>query len=204
MSIPPLILPEYEAVAEVIRQSEDWYEGGILRDLKRRLPKQRTVVDVGAHIGNHSVFWLQEGAETVVAFEPMPEAFRFLGMNLDAYPNAHAIRAAISCEPGFVWMAWDEVNWGRSRVVTGGDRRVPATTLDAWGIPDVSLLKVDVEGWQHHVIEGAVATLTRWTPDIIAEDDDGDLLDTLERIGMVGYRKTKTYPGANALYEWAP
>jgi len=71
-------------------------------------------------------------------------------------------------------------------------------------IPDVTLLKVDVEGWQASVLAGAVETLTRWVPDILIEDDHGNALEVLEGLGMVGYRLVKSYPGANYLYEWAP
>ena len=54
----PLTVYQHEAVSEVIRQTGDFYEADILDELREMYPTQRTIVDVGANIGNHSAYWL--------------------------------------------------------------------------------------------------------------------------------------------------
>jgi FkbM family methyltransferase len=46
---------------------------------------------------------------------------------------------------------------------------VPLTTIDSLGLPKVSLMKIDVEGMELDVLEGAAATIERDRPVIFAE-----------------------------------
>jgi FkbM family methyltransferase len=58
--------------------------------------------------------------------------------------------------------------------------RTPMHTVDAWlaerGGPDPSFLKVDVEGFEPGVIDGAAATITRALPSLLLEIEDRHLL----------------------------
>ena len=72
----------------------------------RKRPLRGTVIDVGARIGNHTVFFA-ERAERVIAFEPDPQAFDLLAFNTRDLPvephrialgEAHAPAAAETAE----------------------------------------------------------------------------------------------------------
>ena len=199
-----LELFEHEAVCDAIRASYDFYEAAILDDLLVRRPSEGVIVDVGAHIGNHAAYWLAFAQPLMLyAFEPQPVCYELLRRNLAAYWQAVLLPLALSDAPGWVKLEVDEVNRGRTRISPDGDVPALAVRLDDLGIDGITLLKVDVEGWQAHVLRGARATLSRWHPALLVEDEEDVVGQTLCDLYLCGYRHVAEWPGANHLWEWA-
>jgi FkbM family methyltransferase len=202
----PLELFEHEAVCDAIRAAGDFYEAPLLDELRSRRPSEGVIVDVGAHIGNHSVYWSAFVPHAaILAFEPAPETFALLYRNLGLASRGTALadRVALSDRCGSLTMRVDPVNMGRTRVDPDGELRVRAARLDDYGLDGVTLVKVDVEGWQEHVLEGARETLARCRPALLAEDEEDTVEPTLAGLGLDGYRRVASWPGANHLWEWA-
>jgi FkbM family methyltransferase len=194
-------LYEYEAVSEAIRQAGDFYEAGILDDLRARRPRERVIVDAGAHIGNHALYWSAfVPHEAILAFEPVPESFALLAANLAGDPTAICYQSALSDAPGMLRMSVDDVNRGRCAISDDGTLEVSAMTLDSLELDGVSLFKVDVESHQARVLAGASKTLERDRPAVLVEDEDGSGARVLAELG---YRHVAEWPGANHLWEWA-
>lgn len=142
-----------------------------------------TFIDVGAHIG-----WFTTAAArlvgttgTVIACEPYPSNASILKANLaeNRCANVRVIESALGDQPGTLSLA----SAGNSGGVTALDwtRRdglveVPETTLDdvAAGLDTVALLKIDVEGWEAHVLRGAARTLPR-TAHVLIEINEASL-----------------------------
>jgi FkbM family methyltransferase len=121
-----------------------------------------TVVDVGANVGALTVqaSSLVGSTGQVISIEAHPRTFRYLmgNLRLNRCSNVTALNVAAGAAPGTVTFSdlkQDDVN----RVADGGVT-VPVDTLDRQlsGI-DVSLLKIDVEGYEKFVLEGATETL---------------------------------------------
>ena len=190
-----------EAVSEVIRQTGDFYEADILDELREMYPVQRTIVDVGANIGNHAAYWSAFVPHTAMhCFEPVPDNYELLLLNA---PGAVCHPAALSDVQGRVKMAADWQNMGRSHIARRGDFRVTTRTLDTFHLDDVSLLKIDVEGYEGKVLMGARRTVMRSHPAIVVEDEHDAFGDHLMWAGISGYRKTREWSGANDLWEWS-
>jgi FkbM family methyltransferase len=132
------------------------------------------VVDVGANLGWHTVHAAQYPAvETVVSFEP--DAFNawLLDRNLalNKVGNAVVSASAVGAQCGLACLyRYRSTNFGRHTLLTDygyGSRLVPQVDLDsamqALGFGDrrVLVLKIDVEGYEPAVIEGAARTLSR-------------------------------------------
>jgi FkbM family methyltransferase len=132
------------------------------------------VVDVGANLGWHTVHAAQYPAvETVVSFEP--DAFNawLLDRNLalNKVDKAVVSVSAVGAQCGLARLyRYRSTNFGRHTLLTDygyGSRLVPLVDLDsalqALGLGDrrVLLLKIDVEGYEPAVIEGAARTLAR-------------------------------------------
>ena len=100
-------------------------------------------------------------------------------------------------------MAADWQNMGRSHIARRGDFRVTTRTLDTFHLDDVSLIKIDVEGYEGKVLMGARLTVERSHPAIVVEDEYDAFGDHLMWAGLTGYRKTREWPGANDLWEWS-
>lgn len=129
------------------------------------------VVDVGANIGNHTVFLAEFVGRPVVAFEPNPDVLGLLERNLAVNGSkVEVVRKGLGAEPGRGTAVIDDAaNAGNAHLDTsGGDLEI--TTMDAQlGGQRVALIKVDVEGMELQVLQGAVETLKKSQPHLFLE-----------------------------------
>lgn len=197
--LPMALHPEGEGVSEMIRASGDFYEAAILDRLRELHPQQRVVVDAGANIGNHSLYWSAfQWPWAIWAFEPLPDNLALLERNLLPYPLAYCVPLALSDAPGSLRMTPNPWNMGASAVTTDGPVEVQAVTLDSFALDDVSLIKVDVEEHEERVLRGARETIERCHPTVLVEDWHGTCGPLLP-----GYRLVERFQGSNDLWEWA-
>jgi FkbM family methyltransferase len=141
------------------------------------------VVEVGANIGPHTVLLAQlTGPQgLVLAFEPQRIVFQALCANLALNSILHvdARQQAVGAKPGELLVpAIDysqEGNFGGLELGKWqAGERVQVVTLDSLNLARCDLLKIDVEGMEKSVLEGATATLARLRPPIYVENDRPD------------------------------
>ncbi len=166
-------------------------------------------LDIGANIGVHTLALsrLVGPAGRVYAFEPEPHNFALLEENLrlNGATNVTALCTAVGDATGTCRLATNPRNRGDNRVLTGGawaSGEVPITTVDE-SLPvlsgaTVKFVKIDVQGYEHHVIRGMQATLAR-NPDAIlaievfpaalraAGTSPRKLIEYLAGLGMTGW-----------------
>jgi FkbM family methyltransferase len=150
---------------------EIWYDVSTrypdIQFLRTYLRPGDTYIDVGANIGNTVIPASQAVAEAgrVLAFEPHPRIARYLQQNLAANCTSNVIveNVALGAERGEVSFT-DLVDDDRNQVdIHGHGTTVPLKRLDDFTetLPTIALLKIDVEGYEKHVIEGGRQTLER-------------------------------------------
>lgn len=170
-----------------------FYEMYELERLRRIFPKGGTFVDIGANVGNHTLFAaLFLEAERVIPFEPNPLAFELLIQNvlvnrLDHIVDLTQLGVGLSDESagGFA-MTEREVNLGAARMEAGGDLQVfrGDEALKDVG-PDC--IKIDVEGMEMKVLSGIEGVLEKARPMIMIEVDN-DLEETfMAWVAQMGY-----------------
>lgn len=130
------------------------------------LRKNDLFVDVGANIGSYTVLASGAvGAETI-CFEPVPATFQYLMDNIYLNRIVDSVipfNVAVSSESGEIEMIADQDTVNRvitDEVYLGKKVKVPVIVLDeilAGRVP--KLIKIDVEGFETHVLQGAVQTL---------------------------------------------
>lgn len=163
-------------------------------------------VDVGANIGEVSIL-LSKGAGPsgqVFAFEPNPRIYRYLlgNLALNHCENVTPANLAVGAAPGVVRMSNDKRD-DMNRIVDGGEIAVTCTTLDTHLPPldRIAFLKVDVEGGELRVLEGARATLARTACINCEMGEDhyrrygygmSDLIAHLQRAGFQTYVTTES------------
>jgi len=145
----------------------------------RLLDKGETGVDVGANIGqNTSAMAFRSGPSgRVLAFEPHPSTFAELRENVSRWANQpygqiQLVNEALGKEKGEAVLAVTGFLSGASLAAEGEGVKVSVRRLDEFleGI-QVSVCKIDVEGHELDVLEGAKKTLKRkGIRDIIYED----------------------------------
>jgi len=164
------------------------------------------VVDVGANVGWHTLHAAQHAnVETVVAFEPDLFNVSLLdrALSKNNIEKVIVIVSAVGAQSGVGrFFRYRSSNYGRHTLITDhgyGSRRVPVVNLDGalagLGFQDrpISVIKIDVEGYEPAVIAGAANSITRaeaviveCSPDI---SQDGGLStdDMLNRLNATGF-----------------
>ncbi|WP_082441885.1 FkbM family methyltransferase [Sphingomonas sp. Leaf33] len=131
------------------------------------LRSDSVVIDVGANVGcTVAIFSAKAGH--VHAFEPAHRALRLLESN--KWPNVSIYPFAVSNYNGTTTFA-ESNDLDISRISETGIT-VPVRTLDSFAIA-ADVIKVDVEGFEPQVFEGAAETLKR-SPLIIFEALDSE------------------------------
>ncbi len=153
-------------------RSQGVWEADVMKLLARTLRPGGTFVDVGAHVGFHSVLAAQlvGPAGKVFAVEPAPWAVELLRANVWRQGiDVTVLPFAASDAAGTVRLALEEAHRSGAHLTEAEDAvEVQAAPLDEL-LPDVAVdvLKVDVEGAEPLVLRGASNLLAR-TPGLLA------------------------------------
>lgn len=147
-------------------------------------------VDVGANIGNHTIFLSEFVRSPVIAFEPNPKVLPILKSNLASNDvKVQVIELGLGAEPSRGSMEIvDPSNVGTARVGAGDDIEIDTLDMQCRDM-QVALMKVDVEGMELQVLQGGVETLKRCQPHLFLEAaTKGHLRDLREFLEPLGYR----------------
>jgi FkbM family methyltransferase len=168
--------------------------------------------DIGAHLGDRTMHFLKLGAR-VVAVEPQPLLLAALRRRFGGNPRFSLVAAALGAASGRAELAVDPMNptvatlspefvaqAGQSR----GFRRtrwrerieVEVTTLDALiaahGVPN--FCKIDVEGYEHAVLEGLTRPLPALSLEYLPAALDPALI-AVARLNNLGAYRFNRSPG---------
>lgn len=195
----PMIVPTYDTVVgRCLLLYGEWAfaEMALLGPLLR---EGDVVVDCGAHIGAHSLFFARrvDTKGLVFSFEPQRLLFQHLCGNaaLNGFSNVVAFWAALgeksgAMRPPEIDPAKPENLGGRAMDAgTPGSMQVPVMTLDGLKLPRCRLIKIDAEGMERAVIQGGTETIRRHRPLLYVENNKQDRSAALiGAIGDLGYR----------------
>ena len=159
--------------------------------------KARVSIDVGANKGVYS-YALLAHSKSVHAFEPNPKLFRVLSswasgkvvLHPEALSNVSASTDLLVPRSA---SGFSNQGASLSAIKVSGDHRkvaVRAVRFDDLGIGDVGFMKIDVEGFEREVLEGASETLRRDRPNLLIEMEEahthvpiGDMVATVNAYG---------------------
>src|ERR1700761_1850492 len=139
-----------------------------------------TLVDVGAHIGTHAVYFAQVvgPAGHVIAFEPQRFIHQILCGNvaLNGLRNAAIYHAGCGDQAGTIMVppldyAAENHFGGLSLDQVKEGEPVALVTLDALALAQCHFIKIDVEGMEAKVLQGARATIAKHHPLLYVEND---------------------------------
>jgi FkbM family methyltransferase len=164
---------------------------------KQIIEEGDSVVEVGANLGVHTVLLARLAGKTgaVTAFEPQPALYQILCANL-ALNNISTVRAE-RCGLGNISQtlhipALDygaKFNFGGlSLDLVSQGEPVPIKRLDSYGLRRCSFLKIDVEGMELQVLEGASSTIHSLRPVMYVENDRKEKShDLIQQLLTMGY-----------------
>lgn len=177
--VGPLLIHAHDTViSSYLRRDGRWdvQEGRVLRRLLR--PGMRAV-DVGANIGYFTLLMARQvgAGGRVFAVEPEPRNLALLCANLAAHglDGVDVVPLAASSHDGEMTLVLNAENLGDHRGFGDDPERerivVPAARLDAILDPAlrIDVVKIDVQGMDHAVVQGLETTIRRWWPALIVE-----------------------------------
>ncbi len=171
---------------------------GELGPLQRFVPRGGVVVDVGACIGDHTMtygHWVGDQG-MVHAFEPNPVAYRCLCHNMKQSERVKLYNVGLGADFHNGVCTTLDTNHGATYLTRADDGDLSVAPLDVltgdWARLD--FMKIDVEGYEPLVLDGAVQTIKRFRPVMLIEVNQEmllrqgwDRMDVLNRIAELEY-----------------
>jgi protein O-GlcNAc transferase len=180
-------LSQNDLIYRKIAKRRTFYELDLLLHLAGCGPRRGIAVDIGANIGNHTIFFSKFLFDFVIAIDASPKVFPVLQNNvlLNNLSNVYCINSGVGHFARAAFLSTPATdNLGMARVVDSdnkdGDFAIDIEPLDELltrhsgtisGEP-VRLIKIDVEGMQEEVIKGAVQTIEKHRPQLVIEAED--------------------------------
>jgi FkbM family methyltransferase len=165
-----------------------------------------TIVDIVANMGSHTLNFAQLVGDNgkVYAFEPSRLVYYQLCGNVFAngFPNVYCENIALgdtneidSISVEDLDYFNDSVNSGNTHVGVFGKHIVSVKNLDDYQLDNVSLIKIDVQGYEPYVLDGAKQTILKNKPTIFIEIEPEHLemfgfneWDVINRLHDLGYQ----------------
>ncbi|WP_394614685.1 FkbM family methyltransferase [Lentzea sp. JNUCC 0626] len=196
-----LIMPKDAVVFPWLQHHRSWEVGEA--DLMAELVGDGTFLDIGAHVGYHTLRLLQRtsGMAGAVAVEANPANAAFLTRNVQVNIGD---RAPVTVLPIAAWDSETEIRLVQAEENNSGDYRahegsegagvvIPAVRLDGRAevtSTRISLIKIDLQGRDHRALNGLTGVVERDRPHVVCEFDPG----AIEELGddpaavLAGYR----------------
>jgi FkbM family methyltransferase len=146
----------------------------------------KTSLDIGANVGFYAAA-LSALSARVMACEANPNLQPYLSLNLHRYGNVYVLPFAVFRSTGDVTFNIPRIAGGDAVAMSaqGGilnllinkmgidsvPVKVPAIAVDTLVLNDVGFIKIDVEGNEFDVLEGAAETIRRCRPSIVVENE---------------------------------
>lgn len=189
-----------DALQRDIFRARDFTARTELAVADRYLPDGAVILDIGANIGNHALYWIaRRKARRVVCFEPVPANFALLSRNITVNGYADRIEAhqmALGAEDSRARVAHFTARNSGAAVLAadpGGDLRLARldTLASELALDRVDLIKIDVEGFEAAVLQGARSFLARHSPVIFIEIFEANYPSVRRLLESYGYREAE-------------
>lgn len=196
-------------IGEKIKNGEIW-EKYLHEVFEKYLNDSSIVIDAGAFVGTHTVK-LSKICKTVYAFEPLWHSYKLLEMNvkLNNCKNVILKPFGLSDKSEKTYFEWNRYNNLGASALKGNNMNfflrekediatpnmVNLISIDSLALTKLDFIKIDVEGYEIKVINGALNTIKKCKPYITSEcySDSGDtpsdkeISDKFKNLLNIGY-----------------
>lgn len=176
-----------------LKRSDEWLSTNDDKKFNRVIQYSKsfdTAIDVGAHVGLWSVS-LSKMFKEVHAFEIMPEVRECLKRNIKerGINNIIVHEFGLGGKPGSININYSPSDGFSTHVCSPNEQidpsnmqiEVPIVTLDELSLKKVSLIKMDVEGFEYFVLSGGINTILDNKPIMLMEEKGHSLRYDLDR-----------------------
>lgn len=203
---------EDDYILETISRRGDFYEKALLDAWTPLLGNPKVIMDVGANLGNHTVFWATTlpDVEKIVSFEPYPANYACLRKNVEDNHldcvQALPLAAGDRCSTAAV-VSFDPENYGATTLQYAEENQAGETmqvvTLDSvaekLNLKRIDFVKIDTEGFELRVLGGMKGVIERSRPVLWIEVGEDTVADVVGFLAPYQYQLTRM-EGANLLF----
>lgn len=194
-------LPYYkkDTIQKHIAQAQNFYESDFLdhicsikNGIVNKAIHNGLVLDIGANIGNHTIFFLAQEARKVISFEPVKDTFDILKKNIEINNFQNKVdlfNAGVGQTKGkAILKYYNSKNIGMSQLSSDQNGDIPIVSIDELNIDEkINFIKIDVEGFEADVIKGMTETLKQNKPLIMIEIRDYLFAEIDNILQSIGY-----------------
>lgn len=163
-----------------------WFEQNYLDVMKKYCPDNALILDIGANIGNHTVYFSRYfSAREIISIEPIPRFYRLLlaniAINYCHNVNVDYVGVALgdrNCV-GYPYLLYGKDNLGSMRLnptpmdnIDPRDVYEPVTVVsgdELFGDIPVDFIKMDIEGMEMVALDGLRQIVSRYRPPMFIE-----------------------------------
>lgn len=205
------VIKNDEYIGPVITQGHEW-DGWMRNEVKKYYKAGTDILDIGANIGYNTLIFSDYGP--VHSFEPVFHQIinqtcksNNLKNKVSVYPCALSDKQEMKeiYIPAHGCQSNVNINYGGtsfhpSESMKGAGITVQCAKLDDIydGVP--SLIKIDVEGHELQVLEGAKETIKKHKPTLLVEIHDFENNPVVQLISELGYGTPESKPEGMFLY----
>ena len=201
-------VPNYpvDYIQRIIVDQGAFFEQNLLEELGEYIPENAVICDIGANIGNHTLYWFaHHDIKFVYCFEPRAETFHILQKNIkiNGYEDrTKCFNLALSDKKAMLkTIRFNHNNIGGNMYGDGAYGKTQSIPLDDLEIAQkVDFMKIDVEGMEEAVLKGALKIIKRDHPILFIEIFSDKYTTVASLLAEQGYSLAKTFPEDNYLF----
>jgi len=204
------LLLENDDMGKDILSGTVWEEH-IVNFLNRNITESDVFVDVGSNYGWHSLLTSKK-CKRVYSFEPQKEIYNIQELNIkqNNIKNIELFNIGLGNENSTSFMPCVDysltainINFGDQSISTSGNE-ISVKTLDSIIKEKIDFIKIDAQGYEKFVLEGAINLIEQYHPILIVEFESfqlakfgynvSDLFNYLKGLNYKGYFLDFKYP----------
>lgn len=188
---------EGDYVFEVLKNQNTFYENHILEKWLPYIKDSKVILDIGANLGNHSLFWAKNTKyHEIYSFEPYAVNYERLVNNIanNAFKNVFPINYGVGAYKGYSSILnFSEDNYGATafdtKISDSGD--IEIIDIDSFAfeheLNQIDFVKIDTEGFEESVLSGMKQTIELCHPDIWIEVSEKSFHHVIDALLPKGY-----------------
>lgn len=189
-------------IGRAINGQKNFYEI-IMLDYIRKMGKKSLILDCGANIGNHSIFFAKYCADKVVAVEPIKENIALIEKNIldNGIENIEIIKGGLGKTTGKALFKTNPSNMGNCNL-----KPDPKGSIDIFAPEDVikerfDLVKIDCEAMSGEVFQALLPMIKEYRADVFIEGSVYEATNFAKAMGGKVGRQFNATPTFHLFYD---
>jgi FkbM family methyltransferase len=171
-----------DLIQNIQLSNSSFYELDILQSLDKILNENSIVIDIGANVGNHTVYWGKiTNVKKIYFFEPIKSTFNILSKNIEINYLSEKVKLYNIGLSDIVTKGkiekYSTDNIGATMISKADEGDIELNKLDnikeIIEEPRIDFVKIDVEGAEKDVLSGAIQFFNKYKPIVFIESFEG-------------------------------